>query len=171
MTSTDEDSTQHKVAKENHDRCTTFQKKLLQENYVNTLIGALRHLFYKENIASEFDSNLNLLGLENGVIDLKEWVFREGRPEDYITKTTGYELPIGDAELPIKLANINVHMSNIIPNYQRYKDDLLTFISQIIPIEEVRNYAMRFYQSVYQVKIGMKGFTFGLVQVVMVSLN
>ena len=35
-------------------------------------------------------------------------------------------------------------MSNIIPNYQRYKDDLLTFITQIIPIEEVRNYAMRF---------------------------
>ena len=54
MNSSDEDSTQHKVAKENHDRCTTFQKKLLQENYVNTLIGALRHLFYKENIASEF---------------------------------------------------------------------------------------------------------------------
>lgn len=125
-------------------KCLTFMQKLLQENYVNTLIGALRHLFYKENIASEFDSNLNLLGLENGVIDLKEWVFREGRPEDYITKTTGYELPIGDAELPIKLANINVHMSDIIPNYQRYKDDLLTFISQIIPIEEVRNYAIRF---------------------------
>ena len=71
-------------------------------------------------------------------------MFREGRPEDYITKTTGYELPIGGAELPIKLANINIHMSDIIPNYQRYKDDLLTFISQIIPIEEVRNYAMRF---------------------------
>lgn len=144
MNSSDEDSTQHKIAKENHDRCTTFQKKLLQENYVNTLIGALRHLFYKENVATEFDSNLNLLGLENGVIDLKEWVFREGRPEDYITKTTGYELPIGDSELPIKLSNINTHMSDIIPNYQRYKDDLLTFISQIIPIEEVRNYSMRF---------------------------
>lgn len=144
MNSSDEDSTQHKIAKENHDRCTTFQKKLLQENYVNTLIGALRHLFYKENVATEFDSNLNLLGLENGVIDLKEWVFREGRPEDYITKTTGYELPIGDAELPIKLTNINGHMSDIIPNYQRFKDDLVTFITQIIPIEEVRNYSMRF---------------------------
>ena len=63
-------------------------------------------------------------------------------------------------------------MSNIIPNYQRYKDDLLTFITQIIPIEEVRNYAMRFISKcLSKVKIGMKGFTFGLDKVVMVSLN
>jgi len=125
-------------------KCLTFMQKLLQENYVNTVIGALRHLFYKEDIATEFDSNLNLLGLNNGVIDLKEWVFREGRPEDYITKTTGFDLPIGDAELPIKLSNINEHMSGIITNYGRYKDDLLTFIRQIIPIDEVRAYTMRF---------------------------
>lgn len=144
MNSSDEDSTQHKIAKENHDRCTTFQKKLLQENYVNTLIGALRHLFYKERVSEEFDSNLNLLGLENGVIDLKEWVFREGRPEDYITKTTGFELPIGDIELPIKLSQINNHMQSVLPNYERFKKDLLTFIGQIIPIEEVRGYTLRF---------------------------
>jgi P4 family phage/plasmid primase-like protien len=125
-------------------KCLTFMQKLLQENYVNTVIGALRHLFYKEDIATEFDSNLNLLGLNNGVVDLKEWVFREGRPEDYITKTTGFDLPIGGAELPIKLSNVNEHMSGIITNYGRYKDDLLTFIKQIIPIEDVREYTMRF---------------------------
>ena len=28
MNNSDEDSTEHKIAKENHDRCTTFQKKL-----------------------------------------------------------------------------------------------------------------------------------------------
>jgi P4 family phage/plasmid primase-like protien len=124
-------------------KCLTFMQKLLQENYVNTLIGALRHLFYKENIAEKFDSNVNLLGLDNCVVDLKEWVLREGRPEDYITKTTGFEMPIGDVELPIKLGKLNSHLSTIIPNYNRYKQDLLTFIKQIIPIDEVRNYSMR----------------------------
>ena len=125
-------------------KCLTFMQKLLQENYVNTLIGALRHLFYKENIAEEFDSNVNLLGLENCVIDLKEWVVREGRPEDYITKTTGFDLPIGDAELPINLTDINTHLSCVIPGYTRYRHDLDTFIKQIIPIDQVRNYTMRF---------------------------
>jgi len=144
MNAADEDSAQYKLYKEYHDRCTTFQKKLLQENYVNTVIGALRHLFYKEGVAEEFDSNLNLLGLDNGVIDLKEWVFREGRPEDYITKTTGFELPIGDVEMPIKLTDINQHMSNILPNYKRFKEDLRIFIEQIIPVKEVRDYTLRF---------------------------
>jgi len=144
MTNSDEDSTEHKIAKENHDRCTTFQKKLLQENYVITVIGALKHLFYKENVAEEFDSNLNLLGLDNGIIDLKEWVFREGRPEDYITKTTGFGIPIGDAELPIKLADINTHLSKVVSNYDRFKHDLLMFLEQIIPIKEVRDYTLRF---------------------------
>jgi len=144
MNNSDEDSPQHKIAKENHDRCTTFQKKLLQENYVITVIGALKHLFYKEAVAEEFDSNLNLLGLHNGVIDLKEWIFREGRPEDYITKTTGFELPIGNSELPIPLENINTHLSKTVANYDRFKDDLMRFIEQIIPIKEVRQYTLRF---------------------------
>ena len=144
MNNSDEDSTEHKIAKENHDRCTTFQKKLLQENYVITVIGALRHLFYKENVAEEFDANLNLLGVNNGVIDLKEWIFREGRPEDYITKTTGFEIPIGDAELPIHLNDINNHLSEVVSNYNIFRRDLIDFITQIIPIDEVRNYTVRF---------------------------
>ena len=149
MTNSDEDTTEHKIAKENHDRCTTFQKKLLQENYVITVIGALRHLFYKENVAEEFDANLNLLGVDNGVIDLKEWVFREGRPEDYITKSTGFEIPLlpidgKKVELPIKLSDINTHLSSQIENYDIYREHLNNFIQQIIPIDAVRGYALRF---------------------------
>jgi P4 family phage/plasmid primase-like protien len=125
-------------------KCLTFMQKLLQENYVNTVIGALRHLFYKENVAEDFDSNLTILGVDNGVIDLKDWVFREGRPEDYITKTTGFSIPIGNAELPIHLSDINSHLSRCIKEYNTFKQDLNSFIKQIIPIDEVREYALRF---------------------------
>jgi len=149
MTNSDEDSTVHKIAKENHDRCTTFQKKLLQENYVITLIGALRHLFYKEKVAEEFDSNVNILGMDNGVIDLKAWVFREGRPEDYITKSTDFSIPLlpidgHKVELPIKLSDINTHLSKQIEGYNTFRHDLNAFIQQIIPIDEVRDYTIRF---------------------------
>ena len=130
-------------------KCLTFMQKLLQENYVNTLIGALRHLFYIEGVAEKFDENLSLLGVDNGVIDLKEWVFREGRPEDYVTKTTGFEIPLlpidgQKVELPIKLSDINTHLSSQIENYDIYREHLNDFIQQIIPIDAVRGYALRF---------------------------
>jgi P4 family phage/plasmid primase-like protien len=140
----EEDPDEKSKWQKKQDKCLKFKQKLLQENYVNTIISALRHLFYREGVAEEFDRNQNLLGLDNGVIDLKEWVFREGRPEDYITMTTGYGLPIGDAELPISLCNLNVHLSTVVPNYLRFKDDLLQFIQQIVPDNDVREYLMMF---------------------------
>ena len=125
-------------------KCLTFMQKLLQENYVNTVISALRHLFYEENVVEQFDSNLNLLGLENGVIDLKEWVFREGRPEDYITKSNGLKIPVENIELPIKLSEINQHLSRTIANYDMLRSHLNDFIQQIIPDPVVREYTVRF---------------------------
>ena len=141
--SEDDPDEQAKWAKK-QEKCLKFMQKLLQENFVNTIIGALRHLFYKEGVGELFDSNLNLLGVDNGVIDLKEWVFREGRPEDYITKSIGFEIPIGESELPISLCNMNSHLSIIVPNYTKFKQDLMLFISQIIPDIEVREYTLRF---------------------------
>jgi P4 family phage/plasmid primase-like protien len=37
------------------------------------------------------DANINLLGFNNGVFDISTMTFREGRPEDYVSKTTGYD--------------------------------------------------------------------------------
>ena len=47
-------------------------KTNLQENYINTLIGALRHRFTR-GVAEEFDSN-NLLGLDNALWISENWV-------------------------------------------------------------------------------------------------
>ena len=121
-----------------------IKMKLLKDSYVTTLMNSLKNLFYKKDIAEKFDSNVNLLGFENGVVDLKEGIFREGRPEDFITKTVGYPLEIGDMKLPIKISNLQNNISNYIPNYSILKNDLLKFIEQIIPIKDVRDYTLRF---------------------------
>ena len=122
----------------------SIKMKLLKDSYVTTLINSLRNLFYKKDIAEQFDSNLNLLGLDNGIVDLKEGIFREGRPEDYITKSTNYPLQIGDVKLPIKISNLQNTIAKFIPNYDGLRTHLLEFIHQIIPIDEVRSYALRF---------------------------
>ncbi|DAC81723.1 TPA_asm: S3H [Synchytrium chytrid fungus MELD element] len=43
------------------------------------------------NFLQTLDSNKNLVGFNNGVYDLKENCFREGRPEDNISMSTGYD--------------------------------------------------------------------------------
>jgi len=144
------------------DKCSTFRKKLYQEPYVTTIIGALKHIFYKEGIMEEFDTNNNLIGFENGIYDLQHNVFREGRPEDNITLSTKIILPINGSMKPgenqesyrkrsiadtaIPLESLNTRVSEM-KNYGILDSDMKAFISQIIPAEEVRDYTMRMISS------------------------
>ncbi len=140
-------------------KCHSFQQKLLQEPYVNTIIGALRHIFYKEGIMEEFDMNNDLIGFENGIYDLNNNLFREGRPEDYMTLSTKYILPINGSIKPGEdqekfrrrsVPDSNIDLDDLIPlieevnHYDILNQDMRAFISQIIPDEELRNYALRF---------------------------
>ena len=127
--------------------CLDFQKKFLKESYVKTLIGGLSHMFYKKDIMEDFDTNNNLLGFENGIYDLKNNEFREGRPEDNITLSNGIELPINKEDLPIKLNDLVVKISQNTPNYDILNADMNAFISQILPDPEVREYIIRFFSS------------------------
>ena len=127
--------------------CLDFQKKFLKESYVKTLIGGLSHMFYKKDIMEEFDINNNLLGFENGIYDLKNNEFREGRPEDYITLSNGIELPVNKEDLPLKLDDLITKIVDRTPNYRILDNDMKSFISQIIPDEDVRNYIIRFFSS------------------------
>jgi P4 family phage/plasmid primase-like protien len=78
-----------------------LQKRL---KTVNKLISNLKSTPFKNNIISEcvelfvddsfidrLDSNVDLIHFTNGVLDLKELRFREGKPTDYISLTTGYD--------------------------------------------------------------------------------
>ena len=125
-------------------KCNKLLERIRTDNFVNRLLKTVESIYYNKDIAERFDSNLNLLGLDNGVIDLKEWVFREGQPDDFITKTIGFEIPVGDSELPINLSNMNQHLLKIVPNYDIFKQHLDRFIEQIIPVKEVRDYTLRF---------------------------
>jgi len=145
--------------KKKFEKCLTFQKKLYQENYVNTIIGALKHIFYKEGIMEEFDTNNDLIGFENGIYDLKNNTFREGRPEDYVTLSTKIILPINGSiesgedqekyrrrsipDCNIPLDELNPRIAEI-DNYNRLRDDLRDFIKQIIPDDELRDYTVRY---------------------------
>jgi len=63
-------------------RSTTFKKNVLTEASL---------IFYNSDpeFSNRLDTKTHLLGMLNGVIDFNEKTFRPGRPDDYISLTTG----------------------------------------------------------------------------------
>ena len=60
-------------------------------NFKDSILKECKELFYKEDFIQQLDTNSYIIGFNNGVLDLKTKEFRNGRPEDYITMTTGYD--------------------------------------------------------------------------------
>jgi len=126
-----------------HNNVMYIQTKLLQGNYVNGLMKNVRDLFYRKDIMEKFDTDNDLLGFDNGIYDLKNNVFREGRPEDYITMTTKVSLPVESADLPIQLDDLIENFKKM-DNYDIFYDDMVDFITKIVPVPAVRDYSLRF---------------------------
>lgn len=68
-------------------------KKLGTTSFVANVVRTCEAYFCDSNFDKERDNNPYLLGCENGVLDLKLKIFREGTPDDKITITTGYDYP------------------------------------------------------------------------------
>lgn len=64
-------------------RTITFKESLMKECYING--------FLDENLTSKMHAKRHLLGMNNGVWDLNKMVFRNGRPEDYVQLTCGFD--------------------------------------------------------------------------------
>ncbi len=58
--------------------------KLKTNSFKNSIMKECAEVFYDHEFMKKIGQNKYLIGLKNGVYDLKEYKFREGRPEDYI---------------------------------------------------------------------------------------
>ena len=63
--------------------------KLKISAFKDNVLKECAELFYHEKFENKLNSNVDLLGFENGVLDLQRLEFREGRPDDYISFSTG----------------------------------------------------------------------------------
>lgn len=93
-----------------------FIQKIQMNKNKNTFIKESQILFNTPMKWFEsLDENKNLIGFNNGVYDLSTNTFRDGTPEDKITKTTGYDYT----------PNID----------KKIKNKVLHFFNECLPIE------------------------------------
>ena len=63
--------------------------KLKKTNDKNNIMREAMEIFFDKDFIKNMDSNPYLMCFTNGVFDFKTKEFRQGYPQDYITKTTG----------------------------------------------------------------------------------
>jgi len=103
----------------------TFAKTLHTTKFKKDVITECSILFYDFDFFNKLDEKRNLIGFENGILDLDTMKFRDGYPEDYLTFTTKI-------------------------NYFPYdaKDEKIKqvekFFTDILPEEHTRNYVLKF---------------------------
>ena len=88
----------------------------------NNIMREAREIFKDDDFHKKLDANTNLLCFSNGVFDFELNVFRDGRPEDYISMSTNIEYKPYD-----KIS-------------KKLKSEQETFMEQLFPVKELRDY-------------------------------
>ena len=97
--------------------------KLRMGTEKNNIMREAMEVLYDEEFDKRVDKNKYLLCCRNGVIDLKNRAFRNGQPNDYITKCT----------------NIDYHEFN--PEYHsEYAAQIIELFEKIYPVNELNKY-------------------------------
>jgi len=122
-----DDEAQRKFPQHMKETVGKTTKILLQTTTKNKLMEESRGLFLDERFIERLNSNNMLIGFDNGVYDLENDTFRQGKPDDYISYSTGYDFEDHD-------------MTNPDPPMKK----LIEILHQIFPNEEVYEYAMKF---------------------------
>ena len=80
--------------------------KLEDHSFKEKVILELKENLYNPKIRDRLDSNKYLIGFTNGVYDLTKSLFRNGDPQDFISKTVGYDYsPLVNEEVNKDLAD------------------------------------------------------------------
>ena len=92
------------------DNCQATCKTLKTTSTKANIMSECKELFYDTNrvFLNKLDNNNKFLGFNNGIYDLVNDEFRDGKPEDYISLSTGINYsPISDWQDSGELEEIN----------------------------------------------------------------
>ena len=125
-----EDDPKKEKLKKRATTLATIAMKLKQTTNKNNIMREARELFYDKTFLQKQDDDPYLLCFKNGVYDFRENVFRNGKPEDYLTMCTNIDyVPLEKVD-KTKLAEVE------------------DFIQQLFPVKELCDYMWQHLSSV-----------------------
>ena len=107
--------------KQIHDIKITLKKTTHKDH----IMREAAEIFYDEHFTRNMDTNKYLLCFNNGVVDFQNKIFREGYPEDYITKTT-------------RINYVPCDENN--PEWAQTASELNRFMETLFPIPDLNRY-------------------------------
>ena len=113
--------------------CENIQKiltSLKTTSFKNNVIKECTEVYYDPYFLSKLDSDPDLIRFNNGVFDFKDGVFRDGRPSDYISKTTGNDYKVYDPRNP-QMQIVYNYIEQVFPDPTLY-EYFLNFASEIL---------------------------------------
>ena len=99
--------------------------KLKNTSSKNNIMKEAAAIFYDKQFIKNMDANKWLMCFNNGVIDFKNKAFRDGYPQDYITKCTGIDYVPFDSESD---------------ETKTVANQIYEFMKQLFPIESLNRY-------------------------------
>jgi hypothetical protein len=111
-------------------KLNTIALKLKQSAFKDNIMKESKELFFIEKFEEKLDSRCHLIGFENGVFDLDTYEFRDGRPEDYISFTTGINYIPYDSEC--ENAKGMMRFISTIFTKQHVREYVLTLLSSFL---------------------------------------
>jgi len=152
----DPDSEDYEKYDKYNSNCHSVILRLKDGTYKDKIMKECKEKFYDDKFIEKINTNLNLIGLNNCVIDLQykignesKIMFREGIPDDYITISMGYDIPIERSELPLLFEDVykRINDNDVDNEFHNLTNDLDDFFNKVLPYEDVREYTLRFLSS------------------------
>lgn len=103
---------------------------LKTHNFKNAVMGEAAEVFFNGSIVSKLNTDPYMIAFSNGVYDLKNSIFRDGRPDDHISM-----------KMPIRYRNFKESDTQVI--------DVYDFLSKVFPDEAVRQYFLDVMSDVF----------------------
>lgn len=114
----------HETWMSNIEGCRDLATKLKTKSFKDNILSEAKELFYDNEFEDKLNENHHLVGFENGVVDLDKHIFREGRPDDFITFST-------------KTKYLEFYMKS-----KEYKE-IMAFYKQVYLSDEMVEYALK----------------------------
>lgn len=124
------DDREKDICAKNIESLTKISLKLKSTNFVkDKMYKECSGMFYEPKFEDKLDANPRLIGFENGVYDLDNDEFREGRPEDYVSLSTGINYIEYDVDNP-------------------YIEEIDDFMRKVLVNDNVREYVLTLFASI-----------------------